>query len=265
MRPGPFILAASTLFAAAHVAGVLLAVPVWRYAEVASLGLALVHAVLVGLPAPRWAVPAFLTVLLVDAVRTVPAVPGDSYGWQVLSPGDAADVPSGFEVALAACWAPIVAVVLLLIAWRPWPRPSRAVAVAALLTGFLVTGYAAVRASASGSADDVWTVSLAVLPAVALGLAGLALAMVLAGTGDRLAAAGALLLTVVALPNIDSSIAGVLLPYNVQQSTGLFGWDLIRPSLSLPQPMPALTTALEMTAYLLMVAGLTGRRSRQDA
>ncbi|MEU4690138.1 hypothetical protein [Actinoplanes sp. NPDC023714] len=251
------LLAVAVLFAATHALGVLLADPVWRFAELAAWAALLASAVLRGLPAPRWAVPAALGVLLVDAVRTLPAEPNPhGYGWQVLTPGDAGDVTSGFASAVAAWWAPLVAVVLLLVTARS--AKGGRVGAAVLAAAVPIVGYALFRVIGIGPDYLAFTAG-AVLPAVVLGLAAAGLAAVLVRDGRRPAAAGAVLLAVVALPAIDSGIAATELPYRVSSDPGLFGWDLITPSLAMPQPMPALVAAVTMTAFLLIVAGVSRR------
>ncbi|WP_244933145.1 hypothetical protein [Micromonospora tulbaghiae] len=249
--------------------------PVWRYAEVMAIGLLLAYAVVSGLPAPRWAVPAALAVLLVDAVRTMPADPGtEGYGWQVLKPAADIDTLSGFQSGIAACWAPLTAAAVLLVVWHRggWRRRTAA---AAAVAAVLVTGYAIVRIvdiwlaigadqrqypTGPDSTDSVIAVSLAVLPPLALGLAALALAAALAGHHRRLASTGAALLAVAALPHLDASISAVPLPLHAGDRTALFAWQTITPTLSMPQPVPALTTLMELTAYLLLVMSLTGSR-----
>ncbi|MFI6229628.1 hypothetical protein ACIBCR_20200 [Micromonospora echinospora] len=282
MRSGKPLLVAAAACAVAHATGILVANPVWRYAEVLSLALLLAYAVVSGLPQPRWAVPAALTALLVDAVRTMPADPDTGpLAWQVLRPGPAdVDTWAGFESGLTLCWASSVAAVVLLAAGRRagWRRPVVAVAAVAAT---LVVGYAVVRvvdvhnaaraeqrpyAGGADVADTVTAVGLAVLPAVALGLTALALAVALAGQGRWLASAGAVLLAVVALPSLDASIGAVPLPlYAGEVRSAAFAWHAITPSLAMPQPVPALTAAVELTAYLLLVAGLTGARRSTDA
>ncbi|GAA4974795.1 hypothetical protein [Actinoplanes utahensis] len=266
MRSQRIVLVAAALFAVTHAVGVLLAAPVWRFAELLSLASLILYAVVSGLPAPRWALPAALAVLLVDAVRTLSGTPGDAdYDWQVRTPADGIDTTSGFGSALAAWWAPLVAVVLLLTVRARGRRPSPVVTAVAATAAVLITGYAVVRVIGVGllapQADAVIAVSLAVLPAVVLGLAAVTLAAALAGRGHRLAAAGASLLAVVALPTIDAGVAATPLPYAASNDPGLFGWDLIMPTMAMPQPVPALTTVLEMAAFLLLVAGLTGSRA----
>ncbi|RLK25218.1 hypothetical protein DER29_3207 [Micromonospora sp. M71_S20] len=257
--------------AAVHAAGVLVARPVWRYAEVLSIGLLLVHAVRSGRPVPRWAVPAALAVLLVDAVRTMPAEPdGEGHEWKVLRPGSGIDVPSGFEFGVSVSWASSAAAALLLVVWRAggWRRRpvAAASAAAALVVGYAVVRvvdiWLAVRSERWWYVSDVGDVStgvtLSVLPPLALALTALALAAVLAGHGRRLAAIGAALLAVVALPHLDASIGALSLPLSAGDRTALFTWHVITPTLSMPQPVAALTAAVELVALLVLVAGLTG-------
>ncbi|SCL23534.1 hypothetical protein GA0074692_1598 [Micromonospora pallida] len=276
MRPEKPLLTAAATCAALHAVGILVAEPVWRYAEVLSLGLLLAYAVVSGLPTPRWAVPTALTLLLVDAFLTLPADPtADRSDWQFLAPGPTGvDTWSGFASGLTLCWAPLTAVAVLLLAWRHvgWHRRTAAVAavVAALVTGYAIVRVVDVwlvarsesRPSAFGvdAADPVIAVPLAVLPPLALGLSALALATVLAGHGRWLASAGAMVLVLVALPHLDASIGAVPRPLYAGEAFVEFAWQTIPPSRSMPQPVPALTAAVELTSYLLLVAGLTGFR-----
>ncbi|WP_254909903.1 hypothetical protein [Micromonospora sp. NBS 11-29] len=260
-----------------HAVGVLVAQPVWRGAEVLSLALLLAYAVLGGLPAPRWSVPAALAVLLADAVRTMPAAPGSGdFGWTVYSPIDRIDVSAGFDTGLTACGATLVALAVLLVAGRG--RVARRPVVAAALAALPVLGYAIVRVvdlrrdllaeartrpDGPDTADAVSAVVLAVLPALALALTALALAALLAGRGRRLAAAGAALLSLVALPLIDISIGAVALPVSAFVEPGVL--YAITPTAVLLQPVPALTVVVELTAYLLLVVGLTGAERSEPA
>ncbi|MFD4208013.1 hypothetical protein ACFWRG_18730 [Micromonospora tulbaghiae] len=104
-------------------------------------------------------------------------------------------------------------------------------------------------------AEVVPALVLAVLPPLALALAALVLAVLLAGRGRRLAATGAALLAVLALPLLDAGIEALRLPDSAD--TALFAWYAITPTAAVPQPMAALTVAVELTAYLLLVTGLT--------
>ncbi|WP_174533381.1 hypothetical protein [Micromonospora chalcea] len=284
MRRAPLLLILAAVSAVAHVVGVLVAAPIWRGAEVLSLGLLLGYAVAAGLPAPRWAVPAALVPLIVHTIRTMPAEPraGD-LGWVVYGSGDAGfDRTAGFDATLAGSWAALLAVAVLVAAFRGGGRRRHLVAVA--LAAAPVVGYAAVRAvdvvgglavssrvveirtettltrgtgPGYDRADVVSALVLAVLPPLALALAALALAVLLAGRGRRLAATGAALLAVLALPLLDAGIGAVPLP-GPDDSTALFAWYAIPPTSALPQPVAALSAAVELAAYLLLVAGLTG-------
>ncbi|MFC0099812.1 hypothetical protein ACFFKH_20105 [Micromonospora marina] len=284
MRRAPLLLILAAVSAVAHVVGVLVAAPLWRGAEVLSLALLLAYAVAAGLPAPRWAVPVGFVPLIVDAVRTMPAEPGaGDFGWMMDASGDSAfDRTAGFDAALDGSWATLAAVAVLLVAFRG--RGRRRHLIAAAVAAAPVVGYAAVRVTDIGTAvaastrvvevrtgttltrvggpgydqaDVVPALVLAVLPPLALALAALALAVLLAGRGRRLAATGAALLAVLALPLLDAGIGAVPLPYSVD-STALFAWYAVTPTRMLPQPVPALTAVVELAAYLLLVAGLTG-------
>ncbi|MBU8859815.1 MULTISPECIES: hypothetical protein [unclassified Micromonospora] len=283
MPRAPLLLILAAVSAVAHVVGVLVAAPLWRGAEVLGLALLLAYAVAAGLPAPRWAVPAALVPLLVDAARTMPAEPGaGEFGWVVYGSGDSAfDSTAGFDAAFAGSWAALVAVAVLLVAFRG--RGRRRHLIAAAVAAAPVVGYAAVRVTGIGTAvaastrvvevrtestltrvggpghdqaDVVPALVLAVLPPLALALAALALAVLLAGRGRRLAATGAALLAMLALPLLDAAIEAVPLPYSVD-STALFAWYAVTPTRMLPQPVPALVAVVELSAYLLLVAGLT--------
>ncbi|MEV0217615.1 hypothetical protein [Micromonospora sp. NPDC050695] len=271
MRPRLFLLSAAATCAAVHVAGVLTARPVWPYAEVLCIGLLLAYAVVKRSPSSRWALGAALAVLFVDAVQTMPAAgDSDGYGWKMLVPGSGRETPSAFESGLALCWPSLIAALVLLVAWHRggWNRQTGTPAVVAAV---LITGYAAVRivstwrtvaaapARAAGTevADLMVAVGMAVLPPLVLGITALALASVLAGHDRRLASIGATLLTLMALLLMDTSIDMVPMPLPVGIDVGLFDWNGITPTLSMPQPMLALTSVVELTAYLLLVAGLT--------
>ncbi|MBF5030846.1 hypothetical protein IRY44_13935 [Micromonospora sp. ANENR4] len=282
MRRASLLLTLAALSAVAHVVGVLVAAPLWRGAEVLSLALLLGYAVAAGLPAPRWVVPVALVPLIVDAVRTMPAEPGaGDAAWLVYGgPGSGFDVTAGFDAALAGSWATLVAVAVLLLAFRG--RGRRRHLIAAAVAAAPVVGYAAVRVADIGAAaaavtpgleirtettltrvdgpghdqvDVVPALVLAVLPPLALALAALALAALLAGRGRRLAATGAALLAVLALPLLDAALAAVPHPLDAD-GTALFAWSAITPTAAMPQPVAALTAAVELAAYLLLVAGL---------
>ncbi|MDG4774294.1 hypothetical protein [Solwaraspora sp. WMMD792] len=257
--------------------------PAWRYAEVLAIGLLVAYAVASGLPTPRWAVPAALAVLMLDAVRTMPGDRAEGHGWQVLRPDTAGvDRFAGVEAGLAICWASLTAVAVLLAAWHrrgdphlgPGVHPRRRrTAVTAALAAVVITGYAAIRIIASwltmainhrdhstgaDLAGSVIAVSLAVLPPLGLGLAALALATALAGHRRWLASAGAALLAVTALPHVDAAIRAVPLPLYVGDQLAWSTAYAIGSTPSTPYPLAALTALLELTAYLLLVTGLTG-------
>ncbi|SBT67758.1 hypothetical protein GA0070622_4822 [Micromonospora sediminicola] len=264
---------------ALHVVGVLVARPVWRGAEVLALVLLLAYAVVGGPPAGRWptrtalVTPAALALLAADALRTMPPEPGSAdIGWQVLRPDEVrVELTAGFDAGLTACWAMLGALAVLLLRWRG-PVPPRWV-VAAGAAAAPVVGYAVVRvvdiwrdlapgdpahAPDVDGAEPVSAVILAVVPSVALATLALTLAALLAGHGRLLAAAGAALLAVIALPLTDSSIGAVPLSGFAGEGTELFAWHAITPTSAMPQPVPALTVAVELTAYLLLVVGLRG-------
>ncbi|MEU8088188.1 hypothetical protein AB0B57_31820 [Micromonospora sp. NPDC049101] len=279
MRPRLFLLSAAAVCAAVHVAGVLTARPIWRYAEVLSVGLLLAHAMVSRSPVSRWALGVSLAILLADAVRTMPTARDSAgYGVQMLTPGPAPETPSAFESGLSLCWASLTVVLVLLVAFRRGGWRWRT-AVPAVVGAALVIGYAAVRvvatwltaaaepprASDTDVADLTTAVSMAVLPPLVLGIAALALASALLGHGRRLASTGAALLALMALPLMDSGIAVVPMPLHLWSDNVGFFWDAVTPTLSMPQPMPALTAMAELTAYLLLVVGLTepaGERHR---
>ncbi|WP_444947758.1 hypothetical protein [Micromonospora ureilytica] len=279
MRPRLILLTAAASCAALHVAGILTANPIWRYAEVLSVGLLLAYAIISRPQSSRWALWAALAVLLVDAVRTTPAARGsDSYGVLVFAPGSSIETPSSFESGLSLCWPLLTAVGVLLVAWHRggWHRHTVVPAVvgAALITGYAVFRVVGVwravaaeppRASGTDEAETMMAVSTAVLPPLVLGVTAFALAASLAGHGRRLASIGAALLAFMALPLMDTCIDMVPMPLSVDSDNALIAWHAITPTLSIPQPMAALTAAVELTAYLLLVAGLTDRPGRTRA
>jgi hypothetical protein len=208
-----------------HVVGVLLADPVWRYAEVLTV-LLVAYALLTGSPAPRWVVPAALGVLLIDAVRTLPAPPpadGSGFGWRLeitmteYRP-TVIDMTVGFTHGLSLSWAAVLVAGVLMVVWRRggWRRST---VTAAAASGVLVVGYAVARVVDIGmdvdaqwnsdfdakASEAVAAAGLAVLAPVVLALLALALAAALAGHGRRLAAAGAALLAAAALPYVDAA------------------------------------------------------------
>ncbi|SCG39139.1 hypothetical protein [Micromonospora coxensis] len=272
----PLLLAAAVTLAAVHALGILVGDPLLRYAEILALLPLLAYGLLGALPAPRVALLAASTVLVVDAVRTVPAVPTGSYGWQV-SGLEQPDLQASFVTGLSLTWAPLLFVLLLVLPARKGSGLRRHVLAVAALPATLVTGYAAVRlgdmflgtrdaqrASAGFGYDAIKTLSaaaLATLTPLALALAAIGLAAMLARQGRRLAAAGAMLLALAALPHLDDALDAVPTPVYAGDRTALFAWDAITPSLTLPAPVPALTAVLELSAYILLAIGLTHSRA----
>ncbi len=265
MRSRPLLLGAAATLAAVHAVGVLFASPILRYAEILALLLLLAYAALTGLPSPRWVLPAAIAVLLTDAVRTLPAVPVAGSGLQFRTPAQA-DLPSGFEVGLGATWAALIFVVLMPTAARGTTRRRRA-AVPAAVAAVLVTGYAVVRVGgiysgtrAADSGSVATAAGLAVLMPLALSLAAAGVAAVLAARGHRRAAAGAVVLAAAALLHLDAALGAVPLPYPVYASQRTAMSVLTSPP-SLPGAVAASAAIAEFTAYLLLVTGLSGRRT----
>jgi hypothetical protein len=251
--------AGAAVLAVVHVVGVLMDGPLWRFAELGTFGLLSVYAALAG--TPFWWGPVALSPLLVDALLTLPPAGPATYGWQVLSTDqlprnlvlDALD--QGFRLAGPA----LLAVLALLVARRGGWRSSGRVVVAAGLA-LAVVGYAVVRVGGivgylHGHPSDGsggWAVAVAVLVPVSLAVAALGLA---GKAGGWAAPAGGVLIAAGALPMIDSMIGSVPNPYPIEDA-GLFAWDAISPSVTLPAPVPALTEALLLAGLLCVVAGL---------
>ncbi|MCX5065872.1 hypothetical protein OOJ91_08255 [Micromonospora lupini] len=244
-----------------------------------SIGLLLACALVSRSPGSRWALGTALAVLLVDAVRTTPAPrDGAEYGGMTFGPGPDPEVPSALEMGFSLCWASLTVVLVLLVAWRRggWQRRTVAPGVvgAALIIGYAAFRVVSIRRAVvadppRGAGTDVaelmMAVSMAVLPPLALGITALALASALAGHSRRLASIGAVLLALMALPLMDTCITMVPMPLYVGSVNALFGGDAIRPTLSMPQPVPALTAVVELAGYLLLVAGLTTSSRREGA
>ncbi|WP_223884493.1 hypothetical protein [Micromonospora craniellae] len=90
-----------------------------------------------------------------------------------------------------------------------------------------------------------------------LALGAIVLAALLFGRGYRLAAVGVALLAPAALLHLDAALGMVPLPYSADRGS-IF--TAIGATTSLPAPVPALPAAVELAAYLLLVAGLTSNR-----
>jgi uncharacterized membrane protein YphA (DoxX/SURF4 family) len=99
------------------------------------------------------------------------------------------------------------------------------------------------------------------LPPLMLALAALALTVVTAARRRPGAAGGAVLLAVTGLIWIDAAIGAARLPYAVHDDASMFSLDLFTATDTLPQPTQALTAALQLTAAVLLIAGLARRPS----
>jgi hypothetical protein len=174
---------------------------------------------------------------------------------------------------LGLSWAAALVAGVLLVVWRRGGR-RRHPMTAAAVSGVLVIGYAVFRVVDIGMqvnehrqsrfdtrvGDAVAAASLAVVAPVVLALLAFALAAALAGHGRRLAAVGAALLAVAALPHVDAALGAVPELFGASRHTALFAVYAVAPSVAMPQPVPALTAAVELAAYLLLIAGLTRPR-----
>ncbi|WP_229401570.1 hypothetical protein [Micromonospora okii] len=283
MRPTAVALLTAALLAVGHVLGVLTDRPLLRYAEVLVVLLLLAYVLLARLPSPGWALPVALAVPAVDAVRTMPVTEPATSGWTVYrdSPVEV-DGWHTFTEGLAATWAGTAFAVVLLLwlaarggeqARRPVPAVRRRLALAGgALAVTLVVGYALVRVvqvwrvlvdardmyDNSDPGEAATAAGLAVVAVVApllLALASLVLTVALARRALWLAAGGAALLAAVALPLLDAALTATPLPIAAYDGA-LFGRFAITPTLSMPAPVPALTAAVKLTAYALVVVGL---------
>ncbi|MER5455385.1 hypothetical protein ABT008_11440 [Micromonospora sp. NPDC002389] len=273
MRFRSILLATAAVLVVLHVLGLLTGVPIFRYAELMALSVLAAYALLAGVPIARWAVPLALVAPIVDAYRTMPAVYVGG-AWQVLRPG-----PSGFNIGFdttfRATWAALVVVlVLTVVALRRRERPRRRVMVGAALAAVVMTGFAVVlvvqvhlaRRDAESlrpreSRSAVPELLAVASPPLVLALGAIALAALLVGRGYRLAAVGAALLAPAALLHLDAALGMVPLPYPGSRGSV---FTEIGTTTSLPAPVPALTAAVELTAYLLLVVGLTSDRVRSS-
>ncbi|WP_025618040.1 hypothetical protein [Salinispora cortesiana] len=288
VRLQPLLLGTAAVLAATHLLGVLFGNPPLRHAEVLALLALGAYALLGELPKPRWVVPAALLVLVVEAYRTAPAAINHDHDLQLLLPAPEGPSPSPVMLTdgLALTWAPLAVSLLLLGAGRRWPiahQPAarrRPVVVGTVLATLLFVAYPAVRLSElaldlsareqsnSTSTDPAWTTVVStgsvLLAPLVLGLAAICLTAVLFRRGRVIAAVGAALLAVAALPQVDLALATVDLPFGTGRNfTPVSSFVITPPSLTVA-PLPALAAAIGLIAYALLAVGLTraGRRGQ---
>lgn len=288
VRLRPLLLGTAAVLAATHVLGVLFGSPPLRHAEVWALLTLGGYALLGELPKPRWVVPAALLVLVVEAYRTAPAAINHDRDLQLLLPAPDGHSPSpvmltdGFVLA----WAALVVSLLLLGAGRHWPIAHRQlvprrgpVVVGTVLAILLVTAYPAVRLgeialdlfareqSTSASTDRVSAALVSagsvLLAPLVLGLTAICLTAVLFRRGRAIAAVGAALLAVAALPQVDLALAAIALPLDVGRDSAVVSSFAVAPPSLIMAPLPALAAAIELTACVLLAVGLTRAGSRE--
>ncbi|MFV2101705.1 hypothetical protein [Micromonospora sp. LOL_024] len=276
MRYRPVLPAAAGFLAAVHVVGIGTGVPLLRQAEVAALLLLAAYALTARAPFPVWAVPLALTVLVIDAVATMPVA--ERQDRQMMKPGPV-DATVEFVTGLRLSWAALVVVlVLMLTVRRREARPGRGVLVGAGLAVALVTGHTAVRlvgihltlreaerlgpGTAGPSGVDLARLVPAVLAPLALVVGALVLVALLAGHRRRLAAGGAALLALVALTQLDGVLGTVWLPLHTLERGYLFSFTF-HSGGSFAAPGVAVAVAAELTAYLLLVVGLCASREQR--
>ncbi|WP_196235008.1 hypothetical protein [Salinispora arenicola] len=99
-----------------------------------------------------------------------------------------------------------------------------------------------------------------------LGLAASCLTAVLLRRGRSIAAVGAAILVVAALPRLELALATVNPPLDVERSYARAVSFAIAPPSLIAAPLPALAADVESTAYVLLAVGLTragtGRREQ---
>ncbi|WP_026189845.1 hypothetical protein [Salinispora mooreana] len=289
VRLRPLLLGTAAVLAATHILGVLFGDPPLRHAEVWALLALGAYALLGELPKPRWVVPAALLVLVVEAYRTAPADINGGGDLQRLAVAPDGHSPSPVMLTdgLALTWAALAVSLLLLDAGRRWPvahhqpAPRRGpVVVGTILATLLFTAYPAVRLgeialdlfareqSTSASTDPVsatvFSAGSVLLAPLVLGLAAICLTAVLFRRGRAIAAGGAALLAVAALPQVDLALAAVALPLDAGRNSAVVRSFAVAPPALMVAPLPALAAAIELTAYALLTVGLTraGRRER---
>ena len=220
-----------------HASAELLDKPIFRYAEALALVALLAAALVAGLPSPRWAVPVGFGALILDALLSLPeAAPSQQFLSPTVLPS-----PSAFEVGMQLTWAPFLFAMAVLIVSFPLRRRLLPFALGAVVLGYAI----GIVILAHDGADPGYLLTGshrqtgAVMPVI-MGLGAAALAF---RSGPP-----AVALTVAALLHIDEAVGS---------SLGISA--LIPSSTALPGSLAALTTMLEMTAYLLVVAGLNSR------
>lgn len=288
VRLRPPLIGTAAVLAATHVLGVLFGDPPLRHAEVLALLVLAGYALLGELPEPRWVVPAALLVLVVEAYRTAPADIGDgSDQFLAVAPDGYSPPPVMLTDGLDLTWAALAASLLLLWAGRRWPAayhqpvPRRGpVVTGTVLAVLLLTAYPAVRLSefaldlsageqsTSASTDPVSAAVVragsVMLAPLVLGLAAICLTAVLFRRSRVIAALGAALLAVAALPQFDLALAKADLPVYAGPPSALAISFAITPSPLIAAPLPALAAAIELAAYVFLAVGLTrtGRREK---
>jgi hypothetical protein len=252
----PLLIAAGAL-AATHVVGVLFARPLFRPAEVLALLCLL-------LCCRSWGQRAAVAVLAVGAALTVPPPAGDGAGLQFFSPEqyDGAVRQARLE-SMIPVLAVLVFILILVATAARGSRPPLVTAAAGIGVALVIAGYVALRVAVVSAAAGPGALDAVVLMPLLAALAALALAVLTAARRQWLATAGATLFTAAAVIWIDGAIGGVEMAYAVRDAAMPFALNLIPPTDTFPQPTPALTAALHLTAAVLVVAGLT--RVRRQA
>ncbi|WP_433726568.1 hypothetical protein ACQP2Y_09865 [Actinoplanes sp. CA-051413] len=284
MRLRPWLLTAAAGLAVVHVIGVLFARPLYRPAEVLATLCLLAYAISYDLLADRrparWGLSVAAAVLVAGAALTVPPPASDGAGWQFLSPEQydglirRSQLESMIPVTVALLFVLVLLVISTLTEGRQWP--SRTGLLTGIAAAVLVVGYTVVRLAVIefevhevaivvtfGDAAPARRLSagvVAVLPLL-LALTALALAVVTATQRRPRAAGGALLLAVTGLIWIDAAIGAARLSYAVHDDASMFSLDLFTATDTLPQPTQALTAAMQLTAAVLLIAGLARRPS----
>jgi hypothetical protein len=224
-----WLLGGAGFLAFLHASGTLLDRPVFRYAEILALGVLLAVTIARGLPEPQWALPVGFAALLIDAVRTLPPLypQAGPTGYWAYSLGPVPG-PSAFALGMELTWAPFLFAMAVLI--TSFPLPTRSLPV---VLGAVAVSYTIVQAALTTS------------------LAGAVMPLIMAGGAAALAfrnVPAAIALTLAGLLHVDESL---------HSAVGLSA--LIPATTTLPGGAAALTTLLEFTAYILVVASLKSR------